>query len=60
MPDSGEDLSTTILETYDFRHSRLWVWLAFAVVGGWVLLLNTVLVLASQFIPGILQSLVVL
>ena len=44
MPE--EPLWTSILNMYNFRHTRLWVWLAFAVVGGWVILINVLLMLA--------------
>ena len=45
-------LGAAVLETYDFRHSRLWVWVAFAVVGAWIVGLNLVLVLCATLIPG--------
>lgn len=39
-------LWTSILNMFNFRHERLWVWIAFAVVGGWVILINIMLMLA--------------
>ena len=44
MPN--EPLWTSILNMFNFRHERLWVWIAFAVVGGWVILINVMLMLA--------------
>lgn len=49
---TGLQLGTAVLESYDFRHSRLWVWLCFAVVIAWILGLNVILVAAATLLPG--------
>ena len=48
----SQQLGTSILQNYDFRHSRLWVWLSFAFAIAWIVLLNVILVFASAQLPG--------
>jgi len=50
--DPATQLGTAVLDFYNFRHDRLWVWLAFAVTIAWILLLNLLLLLAFSYLPG--------
>jgi len=50
--DPATQLGRAVLDFYNFRHDRLWVWLAFAVTIAWILLLNFLLRLAFSYLPG--------
>lgn len=45
-------LGFAVLDFYDFRHQRFWVWVAFAVTISWIVLLNILLLLAFSLLPG--------
>ena len=45
-------LGFAVMDFYDFRHDRLWVWAAFAVTIGWIIFLNILLLLAFSLLPG--------
>ena len=45
-------LGFAVSDFYDFRHQRFWVWVAFAVTIGWIVLLNILLLLAFSLLPG--------
>lgn len=36
------------LQQFDFRHDRYWVWVAFGVGIGWIILLNLILMVALK------------
>ncbi|KAA6418150.1 MAG: ATP-binding cassette transporter [Trebouxia sp. A1-2] len=50
--DPATQLGRAVLDFYNFRHDRLWVWLAFAVTIAWILLLNLLLLLAFSYLPA--------
>lgn len=47
-----EQLGYAVLDFYNFRHERYWVWIAFAVTIGWIVILNILLLLAFSLLPG--------
>ena len=47
----SQQLGTAVLDFYNFRHDRVWVWIAFAVTIGWILLLNLLLLVAFSYLP---------
>ncbi|KAK9804995.1 hypothetical protein WJX73_009787 [Symbiochloris irregularis] len=54
-PDPGNPnqlLGDALLKSFDFRHSRLWIWLAFAFVIAWVVFLNLLLMAAATLLPA--------
>ena len=49
--DPTTQLGTAVLDYFGYRHERLWVWVAFAVAIGWIVLLNLLLLLAFSYLP---------
>ena len=37
------------LQQFNFRHDRYWVWVAFGVGIGWIIMLNLIIMIALRF-----------